>query len=1601
MNTASSSGSGSLPSNTVPNPQEDLKAITTQSGATLTGPSNSPPPPSKEVDREPETITNQVLTGSTNNVPPPVVQPSSVSTSSAPISSPMFPEPNPHQPPIPYPSRLNKEKLQGKDDIQIHTNTPLNENCSAVILKKLPKKLKDTGRFLIPFEFYGLESYIALADLGASINLMPLSVWKTLSLLELSTTRMTLKLATRTVAIPAGIAEDVFVQVGKFTFPTDFMVVDYEVDPRVPLILGRPFPRMAHALVDVHGEKLTLRVGDEELSYFFFGPYGRVSLLSLTPFRGSDFLLEETDAFLSFDDSIPPGIDDGTYDSEGDILFLEKLHNDDPTPDLPLIPQPVCLINYAKKIKSSIDDPLDLELKDLPSHLEYAFLTGTSKLPIIITKNLKREEKQQLLKEKCHFMVKEGIVLGHKISKNGLEVDRDKLDVIVKLPPLTTVKGVRSFLGHAGFYRRYIQDFLKIARPMTHLLEKDTPFVFLDECLASFKILKKRLTQAPILVSSDWDLPFKLMCDTSDYVVGSVLGQRKDKYFRPIHYASKTLLDAQTNYTITEKELLAVVYAFEKFQYYLVLSKSIVYTDHSALKYFLNKQDAKPRLENPYQGDRVEMEINENFPHESLNMISLNPDNKPPWFAGIPNYLVGNVRVKGMSSQQKKKFFKDIRYYFWMTFISVEFVLIRLFNGVWTGRKLWTFSKLVVMDPPDDTMDLVTHCNSCQRQGKISQQDEMPQNPIQVRIFIKKEKSKQKQTKPSTRSERARKSKSQRPTHLSRTNPGPLNGPAKNGQDQMRGEQTMIEWLGLGVGENPGSLEPSPLSYIKRTFTGSMLLHLDQLEKQLGKEEFQKCRSMDAFKALKRQFQLLISFQYNFEGFDDLMIRKYFLAYSQTKVQQFRNTLIQHMESVKKSIDERAQCQRAYYSRMNDGRMQSKEKKKLKIQEVQSNTVHESKVGSIVMENTCSRKENGTSETASSKTVKETSVDSATKDVHAIKYKMSKVKERCMTHKGKVDSGEALDVSLVDTECSEIKLEKYVTSRKSGNDTHDMDANKEPMAKVQLTVGRNVPANEQHHFEQSEPIYDIYLLEKVDSNTTPNSTNISHRGGEIDQDAAQYQIKNDNKPVEPKSHTQKPGRKIAIEQMFSLNKSSNVYEKPHTPRSYLRWKPTGRIFKTVGLRWIPTGKKFTDSITKVDSGPPNDDITNPYECDQTLYFSACTFNSSACTSVNPIKERLRVWLPKRLISHTPEILKLLLQFWFSTSTPSSTSVDQDAPLPSISKTNQESPSHVNSPSVEEDNHDIEVAHMDDNPKNSNLIPEPSSKESSSQNEEGIDFEESFAPVARLEAVHIFIAFAAHMNMIVYQVDVKTVLLNGIIREEVYVSQSNRFVDRKNPNHVYKLNKALYGLKQAPRAWYDCSRHFYSPRSSPKYQAKPTKKHLHAVKRIFKYLRGTINMGMWYSKDSSIALTAFAHVDHAGCQDTRRSTSRSMQLLGERLVSWLSKKQKSTAISSTEVEYIALSGSSGYFHKGFATRKTQLLDRKAWNENYVSGDSDKSGRRRYVMVVPDEPKDNFGSSSNSLFGSDDEVQNVSSDEENKTDENKVNEEVTKKHAGDEH
>nr|GEU63823.1 DNA-directed DNA polymerase [Tanacetum cinerariifolium] len=672
--------SGTLSSNTIPNPKGEMKAVTTRSGLAYEGPSVPTKSPLEKVD---EQNTEEILdkehsnsSGSTAQVQPPVV----------PILIPKPDVPRTQSKPlILYPSSLNDQKLREKATNQMEKffqifhdlhfdisfvdallltlkfaltiksllankdkrfelpKVLLNENCSAMLLKKLPEKLRDPN---------------------------------------------------------------------------------FKAGPRVPLILGRSFLRIGRALIDVYGEEITLRVNDESITFnlsqtmrysstyddtsvnrvdvidvacedfvhdvldFQYNPKSSSPTLvsddliferdsckvlivkssspTLTLFGESDFFLKQIKDFLN-DDLILIGIKNSIYDPEGDILFLEKLLNEDP---FSLPPMDLKVAEESKE-KSSVEEPPELELKELPSHLEYAFLEDSNKLPVIIVKNPKVDEKEALINvlkshkwaiawkisdikgidprfcthkilmeddykpavqsqrrvnpkihdiikkercmmsifhdmikktmevfmddfsvigdsfsscltnldkmlnrceetnlvlnwEKCHFMCKEGIVLGHKISKSGIEVDRAKVDVIAKLPHPTTVKGVRSFLGH--------------------------------ECIEAFNTLKKKLIEAPILVIPDWNLPFELMCNASDYAIGAVLGQRKLKHFQPIHYATKTMTEAQIHYTTIEKEMLTVVYASEKFRPYLVLSKIIVYTDHSALKYLLNKHDAKPRV---------------------------------------------------------------------------------------------------------------------------------------------------------------------------------------------------------------------------------------------------------------------------------------------------------------------------------------------------------------------------------------------------------------------------------------------------------------------------------------------------------------------------------------------------------------------------------------------------------------------------------------------------------------------------------------------------------------------------------------------------------------------------------------------------------------------------------------------------------------------------------------------------------------------------------------------------------------------------------------------------------------------------------------------
>ena len=293
--------------------------------------------------------------------------------------------------------------------------------------------------------------------------------------------------------------------------------------------------------------------------------------------------------------------------------------------------------------------------------------------------------------ETCHFMVTIGIVLGHKISATGLEVDQSKISIIKTLAPPTTVKGIRSFLGHAGFYRRFIKDFSRIARPLCRLLEKDTRFNFDDFCKAAFEEIKIRLVQAPIMAAPDWDQEFEVMCDASDFAMGAVLGQRKEKIFRAIYYASRTFNEAQENYSTTEKEMIDIVYACEKFRPYILGSHVIVHTDHAAIKYLMSKKEAKPRLirwvlllqefdleikdkkgcdnviadhlsrVEQNEVEKEEAELTENFPDEQLFKVSF----QIPWYADIVNYLACRVVPQKFSYQQKRKLRTDSKYYIW------------------------------------------------------------------------------------------------------------------------------------------------------------------------------------------------------------------------------------------------------------------------------------------------------------------------------------------------------------------------------------------------------------------------------------------------------------------------------------------------------------------------------------------------------------------------------------------------------------------------------------------------------------------------------------------------------------------------------------------------------------------------------------------------------------------------------------------------------------------------------------------------------------------------------------------------------------------------
>ncbi|KAL4363682.1 hypothetical protein GQ457_04G024510 [Hibiscus cannabinus] len=515
------------------------------------------------------------------------------------------------------------------------------ETCLALMHNKVSAKKTDPGSFTIDCLIGHNYPTKTLCDPGASINLMPKYIFQKLGIGEAKPTTVMLQLADHSYVQPEGKIEDILVQVDKFIFPVDFLILDYK-----PSIEQPP--------------KLELKQLPEQLKYAYLGNNETLSVIISSKQQADQeerliaTLRQHKEALgwtiadikgispticmhkILLDDNHKPNVDAQRRLNQAmkdvneliptrtvtgwrvcmDYRKLNKATRKDHFP-LPFIDQMLdrlarkqfyCFLDGYSGYNQIAIAPEDqskttftcpygtFAFRRMPFGLRNAPATFQRCMTAIFSdlnedcleifmddfstfgedfdnclsnleKVLKRCKETNLVLnwEKCHFMVDEGIVLGHKISSKGMEVDKAKIEVISKLPPPTTVKGIRSFLGHVGFYRRFIGDFSKITKPLCSLLEQGRPFEFNDDCTKAFNLLKQKLVIAPIVEPPDWKLPFELMCDASDYAVGAVLGQRKGKIFHPIYYAIKTLNDAQVNYTTTEKEMLAVIFALDKF----------------------------------------------------------------------------------------------------------------------------------------------------------------------------------------------------------------------------------------------------------------------------------------------------------------------------------------------------------------------------------------------------------------------------------------------------------------------------------------------------------------------------------------------------------------------------------------------------------------------------------------------------------------------------------------------------------------------------------------------------------------------------------------------------------------------------------------------------------------------------------------------------------------------------------------------------------------------------------------------------------------------------------------------------------------------------
>ncbi|KAK1663002.1 hypothetical protein QYE76_051161 [Lolium multiflorum] len=560
----------------------------------------------------------------------------------------------------------------------------------------------------------GDHCYYGLCDIGASVSAIPYELYTEImheiGSCELEDIDVVIHLANRETISPIGIVRDVEVLCGKIKYPADFLqhlenseseAFRKERDELEEIFLRQPI--LKH---DLPVEDLGTTPPPKEDPVFDLKPlpdnlkYAHIDDKKIYPVIISSKLSEiEEERWVSPVHCVP---------KKGGMTVVPN-DNDELIPQRIVVGYRMC-IDFRKVNKVTKKDhyPLpfiDQMLERLSKNTHFCFLDGYSGFSQIAVKAKDQEkttftcpygtyayrrmpfglcnapatfqrcmsaifhgfcesivercEETNLVLnwEKCHFMVNEGIVLGHKISERGIEVDRAKVEAIEKMPYPRDVKGIRSVLGHAGFYRRFIKDFSKISKPLTNLLQKDVPFVFDDDCKEAFETLKKALTTAPVVEPPDWNLPFEIMCDASDFAVGAVLGQRVDKKLNVIHYASKTLDAAQRNYATTEKELLAVVFACDKFRPYIVDSKVTIHTDHAAIRYLMTKKDAKPRLirwvlllqefdlhiidrkgaDNPVADNLSRLEniaydpvpVNDSFPNEQLAVIKVSSRESP------------------------------------------------------------------------------------------------------------------------------------------------------------------------------------------------------------------------------------------------------------------------------------------------------------------------------------------------------------------------------------------------------------------------------------------------------------------------------------------------------------------------------------------------------------------------------------------------------------------------------------------------------------------------------------------------------------------------------------------------------------------------------------------------------------------------------------------------------------------------------------------------------------------------------------------------------------------------------------------------------------